>query len=264
MQDEKDYFIVGQQEMDAFDSESWKNYLDSSRLAYAWSTPDGSPYSKYTKFTTIYAIDDVRDHIKPRYSEGEQKSEYGVENLIRSGNANQETAIILDSGGAHSIAMAIKLMEQGYQPVVMFDSTPHPDGSTKSEQSLATMLYFASKAEQLKNEGRYNRQSPPVFIMDTHRSDGNSILQRGRYNNSHEYIPSDLPTSEELLANGITMVVYMNEGDQNGKIDRSYQSIKRANHDIKPVVQSWNNDSIEIKYTGVKPWEDDDRLSIPS
>lgn len=142
----------------------------------------------------------------------------------------------------------------------MFDSIPHPDGSTRSEQELAAMLYFARQAEQMKREGRYNRSSPPVFIMDTHRSDGNSILGRGRHNNSHEYIPSDLPSADELLSHGITRVVYVNEGDQNGQINRSYQSIQRAANDIKPVVQSWANDGLDIKYTGIKPWDNDDRL----
>ena len=257
MEDNKDYHIVGAQEVDFFGSEDWSVYLDGSRLAYAWSTPDGSPFSKYTKYTTIHSIDSVRKQIKPRHSEGEQNSENGIENLIKSGNANQDTAIILDSGGAHSVAMAIKLMEIGYQPVIMFDSVPHPDGSTRSEQELATMLYFASKAEQLKNEGRYNYSSPPVFVMDAHRSDGNSVLLEGKYNNSHEYTPSDLPSSDELISSGISKVVYVNEGDQGGKINSSYQSVKRANNDIKPVVQSWSNNGIEVKYTGVRPWNND-------
>ena len=260
MRDKKDYSIVGEQEVDASGSENWKNYLDSYRLTNAWSTPDGSPFTQYTKLRTINSVDTLRDSIKPRYSEGGKNSENGVDNLIRSGNANQETAIILDLGGAHSVAMAIKLMKQGYQPVIMFDSTPHPDGSTRSEQHLATMLYFASQAEQMKNEGRYNRSSPPVFIMDTHRSAGNSLLGRGRHNNSHEYVPSDLPSSDELMSHGITRVVYVNEGDQDGQINRNYQSIQRAANDIKPVVQSWSNEGLEIKYTGVRPWENDDRL----
>lgn len=99
MRDKKDFSIVGEQELDAFGSESWKNYLDSSRLGYAWSTPDGSPFESYVKYTTIYSVDNLRDQLKPRYSERERNSENGVGNLIRSGNANQETAVILDSGG---------------------------------------------------------------------------------------------------------------------------------------------------------------------
>jgi hypothetical protein len=99
MRDNKDFSIVGEQEVDASGSENWKNYLDSYRLANAWSTPDGSPFAQYTKSRTIDSVDSLRDKIKPRYSEGEQNSENGVDNLIRSGNANHETAIILDSGG---------------------------------------------------------------------------------------------------------------------------------------------------------------------
>jgi len=99
MRDKKDDSIVGEQEVDASGSENWKNYLDSYRLTNAWSTPDGSPFAQYTKLRTIDSVDTLRDSIKPRYSEGEKNSENGVDNLIRSGNANQETAIILDLGG---------------------------------------------------------------------------------------------------------------------------------------------------------------------
>ncbi len=256
MVDERGYDIVGAQRVDFLGSENWRVYLDGLKLAYAWSTPDGSPFAKYTKYTTMYSVDSLREQIKPRYSEGEQNSENGIENLIKSNNTDQHTAIILDSGGAHSVAMAIKLMEIGYQPIIMFDSEPHPSGSTRSEQDLAAMLYFASRAEQLKNEGTYNHSSPPVFVMDTHRSDGNSVLSEGRYNNSHEYSPSDLPNSDELISSGIHRVVYVNEGDQRGEINKSYQSIKRAQGDVKPVLRSWSNDGIEVKYTGIRPWHD--------
>lgn len=262
MQDKKDYPKVGQQEIDAFGSENWKKYLDSSVLALAWSAPEGSKFAQYTKYKTIHSIDTLRDQIKPRYSDGEIASEKGIDNLIKSGNINHDTAVILDSGGAHSVAMAIKLMEVGYQPIIMFDSVPHPNGSTHSEQGLAAMLYFAGKAEQLKNEGKCSQSSPPVFIMDAHRGDGNSIVARDRYYNSHTYIPSDLPTSDELMMHGISKVVYVNEGDQAGQIKKDYQSIERAIDDIKPVVQSWNNDGIEIKYSGVKPWESQGRGNI--
>jgi len=67
-----------------------------------------------------------------------------------------------------------------------------------------------------------------------------------------------------LMSHGITRVVYVNEGDQDGQINRNYQSIQRVANDIKPVVQSWSNEGLEIKYTGVRPWENDDRLRSSS
>ena len=73
--------------------------------------------------------------MRPRYSEGESTSENGIGNLIKTGILGKDTAVVLDSGGAHIVAMAVKLArELGYQPIVMFDAELHPNGVNKAEQ----------------------------------------------------------------------------------------------------------------------------------
>ncbi len=96
-------------------------YLKGKELLAAWSPPYKSPYSKYMKTKTINSVDFVIGRIKPRYSEGEKKSEKELDNLIKfiKDRGPNQFMVILDSGGPHSVAMGAKLARNGFQPVVM-------------------------------------------------------------------------------------------------------------------------------------------------
>lgn len=91
--------IVGPQDFDSLGSKSWEKYLDPARLREAWSPVEDSPWYRYQKVKEIGSLKNVGRNIKPRYSEGEERSQRGLRNLIRSGVLGKETAVILDSGG---------------------------------------------------------------------------------------------------------------------------------------------------------------------
>lgn len=184
----------------------------------------------------------------------------GVQHLI-DGTIGTDTAVILDSGAAHSVAMAVRLAENGYQPVVMFDSIPHPEGITRSEQGLATLLYFAEKVNQLKEQGVIKADAPPVFILDTHRSNTSLKAGKAEYDNTYAYASTDFPSAEELQQHGIAKIVYLNEGDQEGRINSSYQSINRLEEDLKPLARDWESKGIKMLYTGISPWKETSRAT---
>jgi hypothetical protein len=196
--------------------------------------------------------------MEPRYSKGEVRSEAGISNLINTGLLGKETVVVLDSGGPHSVAMAIKLArELGYQPIVMLDaesSEPNQSELTTTTQSLATMLHFSVELDGLRKAGKINKDSPPAFILDAHRNVF-SIYDDARVNdNRYEYSQDDFPDVNTLKDFGINRVVYINEGDQNGLIDPSFQSIDRVKGDLKDTVTSWEGGGVEMIYTGVSPW----------
>jgi len=251
------YSIISPQERDSLGTSSWKDYLSAKRLSEAFFPPSGSPYSPKEK--TINSIETIRS-IKPRYSQGEERSISGIRNLIQSRAIDSHTAIILDSGGAHSVAMAIELMKQGYQPVVMFDGIPHPAGVNRPEQELATLLYFAAEAEKLKSESKFTKDSPPVFILDIHRNDKPFS---GEYDNGYHYATTDFLSGVALAASGITKIIYLNEGNQDGLIQDGFQSQDRLHNDLKPIVREWESSGIKMFYTSVAPWESiDDGVSV--
>jgi len=251
LKEDRDKFdILAPQDQDSLKNKDWKK-TDSKRLLEAWLPPQGSSFLKYVKTKLIESFDFVHNRIEPRYSKGETNSEIGIQNLIKSGIFDKHTAVMLDSGGAHSVAMAIELMKAGYQPVVMFNNIPHSQGTNPSQQELATLLYFAEEAMQLK--GKFTKASSPVFILDAHRTD---MVQPGQVNNTYSYSRKDFPTAEKLKELGINTVIYVNEGDVNGEIRPDFQSPDRLMEDLKPIFEEWEKEgNIKVKYTGVAPWK---------
>ncbi len=164
----------------------------------------------------------------------------------------QETAIILDSGGPHSVSMAANLVDEGYQPVIMFDD----HDADHAKQELATMLYHAEEMKKGKLKGKIKSSAPPVFVMDCHR-ERLDFGKNGKFEKKgYSYGEQDLPSVEELKKQGIKQVVYVNEGDQQGNINSGFQSIDRVAGDLKKTIQRYEKAGIKVVYTGVKPWED--------
>ncbi|KKP88022.1 MAG: hypothetical protein UR93_C0024G0001, partial [Berkelbacteria bacterium GW2011_GWA2_35_9] len=208
---DRDIFpIISPQETDSSGADTWKSYLNRKKLLDVWSPPQESPYKKFVKTKTLNSIEFISDRIKPRYSKGEAKSEREICNLISGKQLEKNTAVILDSGGAHSVAMAVKLVEHGFQPVIMFDSVPHTKGINSSHQELGTLLYFAEQMNKLKQEGKIKVDAPPVFILDIHRDtmDISFGKDKTKVNNTYTYGESDFPSPEEFHKLGIQKVIY--------------------------------------------------------
>ncbi len=244
--------VVGAQDVDSLGSTSWRKYQNPDQLQNAWSPSSESPWAKYQKTKSVSLLGKLWARIKPRYSEGEDRSQRGIHNLTRNGVLGQETAIILDSGGPHSVAMAANLVDEGYQPVIMFDD----QDADHAKQELATMLYHAEEMNKGKLKGKIKSSAPPAFVMDCHRErldiGKNGKLEKKGYS----YREQDLPSVEELKKQGIKQVVHVNEGDQQGNINSDFQSIKRVPEDLKKTIQKYEKAGIKVVYTGVKPWED--------
>ncbi|MCS7092472.1 MAG: hypothetical protein NZM26_03920 [Patescibacteria group bacterium] len=166
---------------------------------------------------------------------------------------------MLDSGGTHSVAMAVKLAKSGYQPIVMLDAIVHPKGIVRAEQDLAVLLYFAVEMEKLKTEGKITNTSPPVFVLDCHRTGFCGSL----FDNSYKFTNKDFPNAKELKANSITCVVYLNETAQNGYILPDFQAIDRVSDDLQPLIMDWQANGIQVLYSGVDPWPNDPQLPKP-
>lgn len=245
LEDTSEFDIVSPQETDSSGADTWKSYLDRKKLLDAWTPPQESPYSKFVKTKTINSVEFVGNRIKPRYSGGEIKSERELDSLIDSGEFEKGTAVILDSGGAHSVAMAVKLVEHGFQPIIMLDSIPHTKGINRSEQGLATLLYFAEQMNRLKQEGKIKPDAPPVFTLDTHRDnlDTSSGEGKTKVKNTYTFSEKDFPSSEEFQKLGVQKIVYLSE------------SPNHLGGDLKPIIEKWRQAGIKVAHTGIDPWE---------
>jgi len=204
----KTFSIVSAKENDSLGSTEWKGHLDRNSLNEAWAAPEGSRWGRFEKTKLIDSVNKWANDLRPRYSEGESNSEQGVENLIRSSVLGKDTAVVLDSGGAHSVAMAITLArELGYQPIVIFNTEPHPEGANKAEQDLATLLYFAEEVKNLKSGGKIKPDAPPAFILDTHRDDY-MIEKKKEGDNRYTYSSQDFPSAKEFTGGGVFLKLF--------------------------------------------------------
>jgi len=227
--------IYGSKDTDSLNSQQWRDYLNPEDLIAAWKPIQGSPYGPFVKTKLMRSVSEVSLEIMPRYSDREKRSEEGIENLITSGTLDSHTAIILDSGGAHSIAMALVLMKRGYQPVIMFDATPTEEAS--SVEDLATLLYFSEEVKRLKKSGAFQKDSPPVFIMDAHRK--------------YRYLQSDFPSAKVLNNSGISKVIYLTEANLQGKIKPHIKPLSSV-IDMEHIMTRWEG-KVERFDTGVSP-----------
>ena len=114
------YSVVSPQNNDSMGNKDWNEYLVVDILKKAWEVPEGSPYANFQKFSIIYSMLQRYEGIKPRFSIAEKHCQDVIQNVINDGSTNAHTALVLDSGGAHSIAMAVQLAKNGYQPIIMF------------------------------------------------------------------------------------------------------------------------------------------------
>lgn len=240
---------------------SWKKYFDAVHMLDAWTPPPGSLYAPFVRTRTLLSVTSPKVHeLHPRHSIAEQHTADMMQVLHTQGYLNKETAIILDSGGAHSVAMAAKLVrEYGYQPVLMLDVIPHSSGVVASGEDIAVMLYHAEEMHKLKEDGRIKPNAPPVFILDAHR--GETPLDDTQVNNSHPLGPNDFPGPEVFHATGIKRLVYLNESDKDAHVKETNQGNPEYIEDIRASMKQNEDAGIQLFTTGVSPWEGDEAFT---
>jgi hypothetical protein len=163
---------------------------------------------------------------------------------------------VLDSGGAHSVAMAAVLAEKGFQPVVMFDNVTDAKGSTATIQDVAVLMYFARFNEELKLNQIIRNDFPPVFILDAHRHDKPFSMMP--VDTSYQYKFRDFPSGEILVNNNIKRMIYLTETDLDGKIQEIGVG-ESIDKDLRETLTDWQNNGIKLFYTGISPKTDQEK-----
>lgn len=161
-------------------------------------------YKKYSDAGLINkggCIDRCYDQIPYRYSDGDRCSYEHIK--LRTGGLGKNVAVLMDSGGAHSIAMASWLVnEAGYTPVTKLNEALESPGM---REGVASIKFFARALFAKDNTG-----GPPVFIMNPHRNSTGKAT----------FSEKDFPSPQELLDKGINKVVWITEGATTDKPER--------------------------------------------
>lgn len=238
-------------EADSLGGDSYKRFLgDGNLLIDAW-TVRGSIYSTWFKTETLEAVNYAPLTFRPRWSQYEQRSvgRFDAPKITQELGVEQ-TAIILDSGGAHSLALAYELAKEGgWQPVPMLRGIPcKPEACATggADQNVAVALYPASEMLDITNN--IKRTASPAFILDAHRA-GSPYIET-QVNNSYTIDVSDMPDVKFLQQQGIQKVLYVNEA--NSPTITPWQKENKTS-DSAIILETYQNAGLDVYHFGVSP-----------
>lgn len=235
-------------EKDSLNSTSFINFIGNpDRLIDAW-TVNGSIYARWFKIETFESIKYAPRTFLPRWSEFELLSNQRLNTQeIVSRFGRDTTAIILDSGGQHSVAMAYELAKDGgWQPVPMLRGIPCTHCALSgADQALAVALYPAS--EMLGITANLPKTAPPAFIWDTHRK---TLAMPGEIDNTYKFQLTDMPNAEFLKQQGITSIIYINESKNT--IITPWEDLA-SDDDSEQILRSYRNAGLQVYQLGISP-----------
>lgn len=238
-------------ETDSFGGNSFVEFIGNpDRLIDAW-TVEGSIYSRWFKTETLASIQYAPRTFLPRWSERETISLVRLDTpqIIRE-YGRDSTAFILNSGGAHSLAMAYELAKYGgWQPVPMLRGIPckfENCATSGADQDVAVALYPAT--EMLGITKRLPQNAPPAFIWDAHRD---SLAMGNTVDNGYTFQPTDMPDASFLQNNGIGNVIYVTEANAPTPklwVDEGYHNI-----DSFKILALYQQRGLNVLYLGISP-----------
>ncbi len=135
--------------------------------------------------------------------------------------ASAGNAIVIDLPGGDSIRMGLSLMRLGYRPVPVFNALPAPGGTDPSrvviDMSAVVSLLKTSAQDVIKYGLAEN--APPAFLLDSRRRGGGIIISPRWFDNRSVSLPTDFPSGNFLLANGIRSVLVVQSDSASPQAD---------------------------------------------
>ena len=242
-----EYFTV---ERDSLGSEEYKEFIGNPEaLVEAWTVPE-SIYNQWYMLQNLQSIEYAPDDMLPRWSPPERTSNTRLntpEIIERLGRDN--TAIILDSGGQHSIGMAYELAQQGgWQPIPMLPEIPCSHCNYAAGNQLTSVyLYAAEEMRQITEN--LSPTAPPAFIWNAHRS---SPSIGDEVDNSYEHSVDNMPSPEFLARQGITNILFISEG-RNTEIGEWEDPNFGFDVDWASILKNYKDAGLQVYDLGIPP-----------
>jgi hypothetical protein len=157
--------------------------------------------------------------------------------------AGERTALVLDLPGDEGVLLGLSLAVQGYQPVPLYNAHPGPGFVLRTAQERASLavvdirpiaIALVAGAERLREHRSY-APAPPAFLLDANRRSGSDSFLPGRFDNRSVSFPTDFPSANFLLSNGINKAILI---QRNGFIPQP---------DVAHTLRHWKSGGIEIK-----------------
>ncbi len=140
-------------------------------------------------------------------------------------------AVVIDLPGSESLLYGLALAWQGYQPVALYNSCPHPNALVNVDSLMAVL---EQSGELLKNIP-LPPQATPAFLLDSNRMSG--TVAPLRFDNRWQIFPQDFPSAGMLLRNKIQEVLIL----QN-YLDQPAEALRH-------VLRRWQDAGLKISVT---------------
>ncbi len=204
--------------LDSRGGTAWQSYLQPSQMLAAYGTKSERwmPFFVPTLIQSLQ-FDSLRLQLKPlttpdtleAYARGQAIARDLLGNTANAG----ETALVVDLPGRDSIAFGAGVADAA-RLVPIFDNYPHPLGVTPSQETLASMLYYASETDA--KQAALAPDAPPVFLLDSNRL-ANYTDSDAQFDN--RYL-ARLPSAQNLQERGIKSVLYVTpDGTRTAELD---------------------------------------------
>ncbi|TVR49479.1 MAG: hypothetical protein EA425_12205, partial [Puniceicoccaceae bacterium] len=195
----------------------WKDFAGAEALYDVWGPVADSPWVSYHCVPLFAAIDaPAVSQIGPLDPDTAAALERGPHlgacpalEPLGAAWTDSGSWVILDLPGPASVALAIRFLAAGFQPICTFNHWPHPKGLLQPEQVLAQLLRYAPAADRLRKN--LLPGSPPLWICDRHRLGTRPGLPR-EFDNRYYLEDALLPSRAQLEAAGIRQVIYVQPG----------------------------------------------------
>lgn len=144
--------------------------LIKQQVISAFAPIEGSRWAQFSDFSIIEnaCIQQLWPQIPIRSVPADKKASDLVRSMLPK-YANPG-GILIDSGGPHSIAIAVILAENGFQPIfkMKYMTGWGQFNTSVNIQSIGVMKFYAERMAKAKVN--LTKDSPPAFILDAHRT----------------------------------------------------------------------------------------------
>jgi hypothetical protein len=178
-----------------------------------WAPPDG-PWSTWAK-PVLFA------HM-PAMSPPPGDMAMPAVDIAWAPPADGSTVIVLDLPGNLGVAAAMRLAEQGYRPVPLYNAVPSPVHTVFSDMPLGTataacvlwpIMAAILTATPALDALNLPYQAPPVFLLDADRRYGTgATIMPGMFDNRSVSLPTDFPSATHLLSQGVRRAIVVQHG----------------------------------------------------
>ena len=175
---------------------------------FAIWTPDGSPWSAWTKPVLFSQID--QKFLRPGPAGPPATVRGALPPFAR------DAALVVDLPGRESVLVGLALAELGWRPVPLFNATTAPNALVDVVPMMEALL---AGAETLSRHS-LPPDAPPAFLLDADRMRG--APRPGVYDNRSITLPQDFPSATFLRSQGIRTVYLLQDGTTEPREDLSH------------------------------------------